>query len=384
MTRHFVCRAVPESRSAYDAFNNQTQHQYSHFTRNGTVNLGYTNNRITDWGVNQAAVYDADGNLTTNEPSSPNKNYKYDAGNRMSGSYHQYYDSAQEKLFENIETLTYDGTGLLVKTATSHKENDDDPELEATFSIRSSVMQGEVVSTVNQAGGGLTATYIRAAGTVVAVEREFGGPAYMHKAPMMNTMRATNSSGQVIAYGNGADDFQPHELDPSGKSIGFDDPYSQGVPDPQPELFQVFESYGEMINGQWTTVTRDGIQIPIGVFRAYFDGKELAAVGWMRTLSAMNTHVRIKGPDGLDRTFPSTHVPSHLLRPWNTFDYLYAINWSVSSLFALQSRQEGASSLNEPTDCDTFAAKAEELAKNHRLHLERPGSLSGCSPAIHG
>ena len=329
----------------YDAFNNQTQNQYAHFTRNGVVNLGYTNNRITNWGpYNSASVYDADGNLTTNEPSAPNKVYIYDAAGRMSGTTHG-YNEGQTNIID-LETLTYDGNGLLAKTATSHQVDDEDPELETTFSVRSSVMQGEIVSKVNQAGGGIMATYIRAAGTVVAIERAWGGPAYMHKAPMMTSTRATDSSGQVISYGNSTDDFQPHELDPSGKSIGFDDPYANGIPDPQPELFQMFESYGELINGQWTTATQDGMQVPLSAVRRAWDGKEMLLSRYLALLSTGDTGrwsepaFRIKRIDGTggdigiideDGTatydgWESTSLPHHQV--------LFAPTWSIGNVLA--------------------------------------------------
>ncbi|MGE3467097.1 MAG: hypothetical protein AB7J13_09200, partial [Pyrinomonadaceae bacterium] len=271
----------------YDAFNNQTQNQYAHYTRNGTVNLEYTNNRITSWGQYASpSTYDFDGNLTTQEPSSPNKVYKYDASGRMSGTYHE---NCGTPCVTDEEVLTYDGNGVLVKTATSHTVDEEDPETDATYTIRSMVLNGEVISTQTHTKAGVTGgTYVRAAGTVVAYADE-SGPRWMHKDPAMTSLKSTYANGQVISYGLGTDDFQPHELDPMGKSLGFEDPYAGGIPEPYPEMIEPLESFGSLINGQWTTYTIDGIQVPkshAGQMAEFFHGNVFGQVERAAALSA--------------------------------------------------------------------------------------------------
>ena len=176
--------------------------------------------------------------------------------------------------YENFETITYSGDGQVVKIATLHDPVEGDSESDTNYQIRSTVFGGQTITKV-QSGGQKLESNIVAAGTVVATHG-FDWINWRHNDPNSDSIRSTNASGQT--HGAGDDDFNDHELDGQGRSVGFTNPYSN---DPQwdniPDLYQAQQSYSSMINGMPTTFKVDGMSVP----KQYFDDHSEFLVGNM-------------------------------------------------------------------------------------------------------
>src|SRR6185503_16014435 len=131
----------------YDIWNNMTDRIDRIWSKSpGGFNQPYVNNRIQLFGYQ----YDEDGNLLSNEGGTPNK---YDASGRKSSfpTYRRYVVTpcgpvCQPTWNSIVAHATYDGDGQLVKQVEVPNQN----RHFDTFSIRSTVLGGEVISLIEQ------------------------------------------------------------------------------------------------------------------------------------------------------------------------------------------------------------------------------------------
>jgi len=250
----------------YDAFSHQNSIYQKHFamvpTSGWTYN--YANNRLSD--TYYANFYDYQGNQVR-DIDAVTKTYDYDAADRMSSSYFYYVNPTTSVIdFEDYETMSYSGDNQLVKVATTHDPTEGDTETDATYQIRSSVLGGQTISKVDKTGAKIQ-TYIIAAGTVVAGTFWDNSAVWSHKDPNTDSIRSTTASGTVSWSDS---DFGSHELDASGRSVGFSNPYGS---DPQwdniPDLYQAQQSFDNMTSGMPTSFKVDGLQMPKQYFEEY-------------------------------------------------------------------------------------------------------------------
>ena len=227
------------------------------------MNFGYQNNRLTSayGGTMPSGSFDLEGNQLK-DTDVASKTYKYSSDGKMASSHYDHVESGNN--YVDDETLGYSGDNLLTKIATSHQPDGVSAETDATYQIRSTVLGGEVVAETGSSGA-RTRTFIRANGTVVATTDYNRAATWMHKDLSLDSLRSTRPDGTVIG-GNG-EDTDRHELDPTGKSLGFYDPYAGGIPDSIPDLFQAQQSFSSVVNGLPTTFAVDGLQVP----RSYFE-----------------------------------------------------------------------------------------------------------------
>ena len=242
----------------YDAFGNRTQNDYAHFTRTGTVSQTFSNNR------DAGAVYDADGNMLRGSDFT-SKYYHYNAAGELHKTTNE-FATGGSYIFDQ-EFLSYDGDGYLLKTTTSHQVDEQTPEVLSNYMIRSSVMGGEVISAVSGIG---VATYVKASGTTVAMEVPNNTPVWMHKDPNLTSMRSTDAGGNIVVGGSNPD-WHEKELDATGTEVGLSDPYTVAFPAPEPGFIEPFQSFSSLVNGQFTTQSVDGIQVPQNHFNRMFD-----------------------------------------------------------------------------------------------------------------
>ena len=358
----------------YNAFGNQTQNTFTHYSRTGTVPQTYTNNRVA------YGTYDADGNQTV-DPSFPSKSYSYNAAGNMSKTY---YEECCEPVTVQQEFLTYGGDGFLVKTATSIQVNEESAETSAGYSIRSSVLRGEVISTVSSTGA-ITATYVRANGTVVAIENMTANPVWTHKDPAMTSIRSTDHNGQLMT--GGVSDFLAKELDPFGSEIGFEDPYLIAIFDPDPGFIEPFQSFGNLANGQNTTYVVDGTQVPRNHFNTMFDFAFQGFFGAIERQAAMSRQIAgwrkipkrftggppTFGGGGASEIAPDANNPDNVIGfadfdtsegpVRNYYDPVYAQNWASNlSLFTQGRRQDNPRLITHMPSERPLADKILEIA----------------------
>ena len=320
----------------YDVFGHQTQDASGHFSRSGTSNIQYQNNRLTSPNAN-----DAEGNIIADA-----KQWTYDTSNKPSKTFHFFYPDPTSAITDQ-EFFSYDGNGLLVKIRTSHQVNDVEPEIETTYKIRSSMLGGEIVSETYNGGGG-NKTYIRANGTVVAVDD--GQNIWMHKDLNLNSLRSTRADGTVVGGGLDQGDTDIYELDPAGKSVGFFDPYAGGIPMPEIGLFNPGETFTSLVNGVPTTYAVDGITVPKSSFErmtefafggifGFIEQQARASqqIAGYRTRSGYLTR---KSGSTRPHFSPAGATPSNLptlpdgeteiYGTWTTRDPIYVSNWAVN------------------------------------------------------
>ncbi|MCC7309054.1 MAG: hypothetical protein IT173_15940 [Acidobacteria bacterium] len=325
----------------YDAFGNLTQRTFKHFSRGpSTMNWSYSNDRLSM----PSGSYDNEGN-GLKDPDTAGMNYTYDAANQMGSSHYEHYEPGN--VYEDDQLMRYDGDGMLVVVAATHDPVDGEEETTVTYRIRSTVLGSEVVFE----RGELTRNYVRANGTVVAVQNDGASVVWMHKDAALTSLVSTGADGHAIG-GNGEDTDQ-HELDPMGNSVGFSDPYVGGIPDFGVPLFSG-ESHPSLVNGVQASHTIDGLRVPPSQFGRMFDfafGGIFGAVERTARLSASPVGYRTEtrylirtasGPPTLRNSPAARGGPmlpttadgeSEIYGTYTVTSPIYSSTWSVSSSF---------------------------------------------------
>jgi len=234
----------------YDAFGHQSYMSYRHFAQ-GPVNTTttYQNNRISGKG------YDADGRMV--EDAAISKSYGFDAAGRLGDTDYQYCDT-QDCRYQQ-ETLAYSGDGFLDKVETSSRVNDDPPDEETTYRVRSSVMGGAAVYENGK-------VFVIAAGMQIATHYYgISDLKWNHKDLNEKGYRSTDANGAISGSGTSGVDWDMIETDADGKNVGFSDP-GLGFPPPGGDLFNSETSFSSVRGGEFTNYTLDGLSIPFDTF----------------------------------------------------------------------------------------------------------------------
>lgn len=230
-------------------------------------------------------------------------------------------------------------------------------------------------------------------------KRLFSFQFFLVLIPFETSLVSTGADGTVIG-GNGEDTDQ-HELDPTGNSVGFSDPYVGGIPDFEVPLFSG-ESHPSLVNGVQASYTIDGLRVPPSQFGRMFDfafGGIFGAVERTARLSASPVGYRTEtrylirtasGPPTLRNSpaerggpmLPTTaDGESEIYGTYTVTSPVYASNWSVSSLLSvLQTGKPATLTDDENNDLDKRIKKLvdEKLSKkNCRDFLIRQLGESG-------
>ena len=246
---------------AYDAFSHRTGATWANFSStSATISTPYTNNRIN------SGTYDFDGNQLSNPTDF--KTFSYNAAGQMHHTYIMLTSGANYE--QQTEDVTYDGDGAVGKVVTAAWLNTDTPIPNPTYKVRSTALGGQVV----YEGGSVN---VYAGGT-----RIWAGGYWTHQDANGHTIRSTDSSGNVAGDGSLPDAFwDKKELDPDGKQTGFSAPVFYPLQDN--DLFAPMSNFGQMIHGQYTTVTMDGLSLPrdywADAFHSLGHSSDLSLVG---------------------------------------------------------------------------------------------------------
>jgi YD repeat-containing protein len=200
----------------FDHLRNREVMNWDHGTSSG--NVPYVNNRRGGW------VYDSDGRTTSSDS-------------------HYYYDAAEEisSFGDEEQYMTdqwFDGDGHRLKTFQRSWDNELNQwiAVDLTYYIRSSVLNGEVISEVLPTGA-KSHTYVHGGGGVLAIQTPDGSGgtvAWQHYDPgqssYVQTWNTSSSSGlgELDPFGADAGRFKPLSWPPPS-SAGKIEPY-YGVP----------------------------------------------------------------------------------------------------------------------------------------------------------
>ena len=161
---------LPYSQSfAYDAFDNTTSRSGNYYYQGYTSDGGpFQNNRRQDFG------YDADGNVThtpiyayAGGPIAAYRDWTYDAAGQMT----QVKETVNSPSSVSTYISAYDGDGQ--QALEYYQEN---PTYTTYYSVRSSVLSGQVVTTLDYAGNKSKSTF-RIDGQLIAVQNSGAYPA---------------------------------------------------------------------------------------------------------------------------------------------------------------------------------------------------------------
>lgn len=202
----------------YDVWGYITKRSLRHWSRTYDDDLyTYVNDRNPNW------QYDEDGRILK-EPSVVNK--KTEVQNHFDAAGQN--DYLQTKLWQSAHLFTdtlersFDGDGQVLKEKKTEAEALVSSSTTYTYYLRSTVMKGQVIATLNASGEKVWSYIYDAQGQVVASSRHVteGQPAvtWQHRAPSGST-RWSRSSASI------SDPYRT-ELDPVGANVGISDPYT--------------------------------------------------------------------------------------------------------------------------------------------------------------
>jgi YD repeat-containing protein len=264
---------------SYDAFNNMTARTNKIWGGDANSSYSFTNNRISG----STWAYDADGRMTATGNPEPAAEMAYNAAGQLSFK----YDKREPTDHEDKTYLYYDGDGRVTKRVTDQcrkliplppEEPPEDCEWwgeNATYSIRSTVLGGEVLAEVNFQSAALH-RYIFAGGAKfgeLSARNEGTWPynytvdaaQYYHQDAAGVTQRVTRNSPESLLGDNGS---YPNYIDPrqtesetGGANVGL---VSNYVQQPAPPSDPVIPFDGEasiFLEGQWRPVLLDGVRM---------------------------------------------------------------------------------------------------------------------------
>lgn len=176
----------------------------------------------------------------------------------------------------------HNGDGFLNRIESISQLNEDPSDYSKTYRIRSTVMNSQVVYENGR-------VFVHAGGTRIATQESdsINGIKWNHKDPNLKSFRSTWQDGSVLGSGTTEVDWDKIEVDSDGKSVGFIDP-GLGFPPPQNELFNSNEPFSSIRNGQFTSYSIDGINVPREHFAWYFEmavGGAFGVMEWQARVS---------------------------------------------------------------------------------------------------
>ena len=205
---------------AHDAWNNLVDRTGTYWGEdNVTGTQTYdTHNRNTAW------TYDAAGNLLTMNEPAPSEltfvaaQHSYDAVGRhiqVTQTTSKPSPSNPNLIFTTTTTTSaaYDGDGQQVKRVQTRQTNSNQPGVDTTYYLRSSVLGGQVITDYDVQGARKNG-YVYAGGSLVY--EQVGSQSRWHVTnPLTGDARDTDSTGKLI---------NDMHLDPEGVSTGASDP----------------------------------------------------------------------------------------------------------------------------------------------------------------
>jgi YD repeat-containing protein len=345
---------VPYSQSyTYDAFGNMTSRVGSYynytFQQPSSDTATYTNNRRTNWS------YNADGQVVSTPLTSTDqpRATTYDAAGRM-------LTSVETGQFNTITySASYDGDGQVV----FESSNTSPGTFESGYIVRSSVLEGEVFTRLDQSGNKKT-THVPAEGLLFAVQRSSGAPGafveFIHRNP--HEVTETNKAvydplGNYMPFQGSGDPRPPAGSFTSatlrGLAASQANPYSSAV--------------GCLIDGLPTTCDRVAKAISRGEAKTLvIDGRgqnpnvALANMGWFLTEFPTN------GKGALDRprlrsSRPGPRNPE--TDPYKLKLIDQEVNWAFR-LMSFQQQNPAATPTPRELDCHGFADHVQMIADN--------------------
>jgi len=186
----------------HDPFGNMTQRDNRFWSQTDTLSAGYTNHR------RQGFFYDATGNLLADADLV----YAYDAVGRNVSIFN---GAANNRTI----SVAHDGDGSVVKRS----EIQQNTLTSLTYYIRSSVLEGKVITEVSQSGQKQKG-YVFAGGELLASQQN-NQVTWRHENPL------TGSSGTSGTEGWFSPESEP---DPMGVNVGLEDPFSNCCLLPEP------------------------------------------------------------------------------------------------------------------------------------------------------
>ncbi|HBB87129.1 MAG TPA: hypothetical protein DC047_05900 [Blastocatellia bacterium] len=211
---------------SYDAFDHSVYEDGRFWTSASALSFSYQNNRRAD------ATYDADGNVLNDSLVG---NYGYDAAGNVANSF-----SAAGLAVQN-----FDGDGRSAKsTVTSYFGEDNQSETTTKYYVRSSVLNGKVLSEVNETGAKLR-TFIYLGNQVLAWQRiginNYERVVWEHRDPSGASYRVSDETQSTAGAFDG--EFAA-ELDPSGANEGIANPNVAPPPNPPNEALLGYPGNG--------------------------------------------------------------------------------------------------------------------------------------------
>jgi len=210
---------------SYDAFNHPVYEDGRFWTAASAPSFSYQNNRRAD------ATYDADGNVLGDPLVG---SYGYDAAGNVANSY-----SAGGLAVQN-----FDGNGRSAKSAVTSEVGDNQWETTTVYYVRSSVLNGKVLTEVTPTGTKLR-TFIYLGNQLLAWQRiginNYERLVWEHRDPSNASYRVSDETQSTAGAFDG--EFAA-ELDPSGANAGIANPYVEPPPNPPNEALLGYPSNG--------------------------------------------------------------------------------------------------------------------------------------------